>query len=75
MLNIINLHKSFGENRVLNGINLLLEKGEIYTLIGGNGTGKTTLFNLITGFIKQDKGKIIYKGKTLITQISTNKKK
>ncbi len=65
MLKIINLHKSFGENHVLNGINLSLQKGKIYTMIGGNGTGKTTLFNLITGFIRPDKGKIVYKEKTL----------
>ena len=88
MLKIINLHKSFGENHVLNGINLSLEQGKIYTLIGGNGTGKTTLFNMITGFIKPDKektrisrintnernGKIIYKGKTRISQIDTNER-
>ncbi len=68
MLEINNLHKSFGENHVLNGINLSLEQGKIYTLIGGNGTGKTTLFNLITGFIKPDKGKIIFKEKELNKQ-------
>ena len=50
ILEINNLSKSFGENLVLQNINLQLQKGEICTLIGGNGTGKTTLFNLITGF-------------------------
>ena len=65
MLEITDIHKSFGENHVLNGLNLSLDKGKIYTLIGGNGTGKTTLFNLITGFIRPDKGKIIYKRKLL----------
>ena len=59
MLEIRNLHKSFGEQAVLNSINLSLEKGKTYTLIGGNGSGKTTLFNLITGFLKPDKGNIL----------------
>lgn len=68
MLETINLHKSFGENHVLNGINLSLHKNKIYTIIGGNGTGKTTLFNLITGFIKPDKGSIIFKGKEISTK-------
>lgn len=65
ILNLDNIFKAFGENRVLNGVNLSFEKGKIYTLIGGNGTGKTTIFNLITGFIKADKGKIIFDGKTI----------
>ncbi|GHT50985.1 hypothetical protein AGMMS49982_07340 [Bacteroidia bacterium] len=43
MLELKNIHKSFGDVRVLNGENLCLEKGRIYTLKGGNGSGKTTL--------------------------------
>lgn len=65
ILNLENIVKSFGENRVLNGVNLSFEKGKIYTLIGGNGTGKTTLFNLITGFIKADKGNINFNGRAI----------
>ena len=60
-----NIIKTFGENHVLNGINLSFEKGKIYSIIGGNGTGKTTLFNLITGFLKAEKGDIIYKSKKI----------
>lgn len=62
MLKVHNIHKSFGEKYVLKGINFELEKGKVYTLTGGNGTGKTTLFNIITGFIKPDKGYVEYKG-------------
>jgi len=43
MLELKNIHKSFGDVRVLNGTNLRLEKGFVYTLKGGNGSGKTTL--------------------------------
>lgn len=65
MLEIKNIHKSFGEQKVLQGLNMSIEEGKIYTMVGGNGTGKTTLFNLITGFLQADKGKIWYNNKRL----------
>jgi len=40
MLELRDIHKSFGDVRVLNGVNLRLEKGFVYTLKGGNGSGK-----------------------------------
>ena len=51
ILKIENVVKAFGENHVLNKINLSFNKGKIYTIIGGNNTGKTTLYNLITEFL------------------------
>ncbi|MDR1594753.1 MAG: ATP-binding cassette domain-containing protein, partial [Prevotellaceae bacterium] len=51
MLELRNIHKSFGDVRVLNGVNLRLEKGFVYALKGGNGSGKTTLLNVISGFL------------------------
>ncbi len=65
MLELQNISKSFGQNHVLSGINMTFEQGQIYTLVGGNGTGKTTLFNLITGFLRPDQGKIIYKSREI----------
>jgi len=65
MLKIQNIHKSFGEQKVLNGVSFELEKGKVYTLVGGNGSGKTTLFNIITGFLKADSGTIEYKSQVL----------
>jgi branched-chain amino acid transport system ATP-binding protein len=65
MLKIKDIYKSFGEQRVLNGVSFDLEKGKVYTLVGGNGSGKTTLFNIITGFLKPDSGIIEFKGKVL----------
>jgi ABC-type branched-subunit amino acid transport system ATPase component len=58
MLEVRNIHKSFGEQKVLQGIDLSIPTGQTHTLVGGNGTGKTTLFNLITGFLKPDSGSI-----------------
>lgn len=68
MLEIKNIYKSFGEQKVLQGLNMFIERGKIYTIIGGNGTGKTTLFNLITGFLKLDNGEIWYNNKRLDKQ-------
>lgn len=65
MLEIRDIHKSFGEQKVLQGLNMSIEQGKIYTMIGGNGTGKTTLFNLITGFLQPDKGEIWLNNKRL----------
>ncbi len=49
----------------VNGANLVVEKGEIVAVIGPNGAGKTTLFNLITGALKRDRGKILFKGEDI----------
>jgi len=65
MLEIINIHKSFGEQVVLDGINMSFEQGKIHTIIGGNGAGKTVLFNTITGFLRADKGEIILNNKRI----------
>jgi branched-chain amino acid transport system ATP-binding protein len=65
MLEIKNIYKSFGEQKVLKGLDMSIEQGKIYTMVGGNGTGKTTLFNLITGFLQPDKGKIWLNNKRL----------
>jgi len=65
VLEIKDIYKSFGEQKVLRGLDMSVDKGKIYTIIGGNGAGKTTLFNLITGFLRPDKGEITYKGKCL----------
>ena len=47
---------------LLNGVNLNVEAGKITALVGGNGTGKTTLFNIICGFEKRYTGDIIFEG-------------
>jgi len=49
MIEIKNLSKSFGKNEVLKNINLSLEEGKVYGIVGENGSGKTTLFRCITG--------------------------
>lgn len=48
------------EYSILNNFNIEVKKGKITALIGGNGTGKTTLFNIIGGYLPPEKGKILY---------------
>ncbi len=54
--------KSFDGFVAVNGVSLSVKKGEICSIIGPNGAGKTTLFNLITGHLPVDEGKLIFKG-------------
>jgi branched-chain amino acid transport system ATP-binding protein len=57
--------KSFDDFIAVNGANLNVSKGEIVAVIGPNGAGKTTLFNLITGALKRDRGRIVFKGEDI----------
>lgn len=60
MLYVQELRKSFGDFKAVNGANLMVEKGQLVAVIGPNGAGKTTLFNLITGQVQPDDGKIVF---------------
>jgi len=57
-----NVYKSYGENEVLHGLNLTIEPGKIYGLIGRNGVGKTTLLGILTGQNTMDSGIVTYNG-------------
>jgi branched-chain amino acid transport system ATP-binding protein len=65
MLQVEGLMKSFDDFMAVNGANLAVGKGEIVAVIGPNGAGKTTLFNLITGALKRDRGRIVFKGEEI----------
>ena len=60
MLNIINLHKSFNEKTVLDGVNLQVEEGSIFGLVGINGSGKSTLLRCISGVYETDFGMVLF---------------
>jgi branched-chain amino acid transport system ATP-binding protein len=59
------LIKSFDDFMAVNGAHLTVDKGQIVAVIGPNGAGKTTLFNLITGVLKRDRGRIVFKGEDI----------
>ncbi|MCP4021783.1 MAG: ABC transporter ATP-binding protein [Desulfobacteraceae bacterium] len=58
ILNVKNLTMNFGGLKALDGIDIVIEKGQIAALIGPNGAGKTTFFNCITGIYEPSEGKV-----------------
>lgn len=72
ILRIRDLHKSFGDNEVLKGVSLSLQKGENKVVIGPSGTGKSTMLNNINMLIPADKGEIYLDGEK-ITRTKINK--
>ena len=62
MIEIENVHKSFGALQVLKGIDLTVQKGEVVSVIGGSGSGKSTLLTCINGLEPIDKGRIVVDG-------------
>ena len=62
MIQILNLIKAYNKEIVLNISELTIKKGEIFGLVGNNGAGKTTMFNLVLDLIVASKGQVISKG-------------
>jgi branched-chain amino acid transport system ATP-binding protein len=72
LLELKGLVKSFGGLRAVNRVSFSIEKGEIFGLIGPNGSGKTTIFNCINHFYPITDGEILFKG-MVINRLSTHK--
>ena len=66
MLNIQNLHAGYGQMKVLQGIDLNIQQGEIVALLGSNGAGKSTLNNNISGIYEPTAGAILFEGENII---------
>ena len=62
MIDIRGLHKAFGNNKVLQGVDMKIAKGESMVIIGGSGTGKSVLLKCVLGLEKPDTGRIIVYG-------------
>jgi ABC-type branched-subunit amino acid transport system ATPase component len=62
LLEVANLSRSFGSVRAVQDASLNVERNSITALIGPNGSGKTTMFNLITGYLPADSGRIHFDG-------------
>lgn len=66
VIEIRDLHKSFGSNEVLKGINFEIEAGNTYVILGGSGSGKTVLMKHMIGLLKPDKGDVIVEGENIV---------
>ena len=66
ILEVKNIHKSFGNNEVLKGIDFTLEKGDVLAIIGSSGSGKTTLLRCLNFLETPDVGSIAVNGETLL---------
>lgn len=68
LLKIENVTKKYGDMVVIDGINIHLEEGEIVSLLGVSGAGKTTLFNVISGLSKPDGGRVLLKDQDITSK-------
>lgn len=65
LLEVKNLTKAFGGLKAVNNVTFHVEEGEIFGLIGPNGSGKTTIFNCISNYFRITAGDIVFKGRTI----------
>ncbi|TES89457.1 MAG: ABC transporter ATP-binding protein [Anaerolineales bacterium] len=68
------LHKDFGDIHAVQGIDFSIQKGEIFSLLGPNGSGKTTIISMLSGLLRPDKGEAFVMGNS-ITEALTEAKK
>lgn len=68
MIELIDLHKSFGPKKILRGVDLSIPKGSSMVIIGGSGTGKSVTLKCILGLIPPDQGQILVEGKPAARQ-------
>ena len=68
LLELRGVQKSFGENKVLNGVDLSVHSGEAIAVIGPSGTGKSTILRLICGLIAPDAGELYINGNRVSTE-------
>jgi phospholipid/cholesterol/gamma-HCH transport system ATP-binding protein len=66
MIDVVDLHKSFGEVKVLTGINLRVPAGSTCVILGGSGSGKTVLMKHMIGLLKPDSGRMVIDGEDIV---------
>lgn len=74
MIEVNNIHKSFGENDILKGISTTFEKGKTSLIIGQSGSGKTVFLKCLLGLFTPEQGSIAYDGK-IYSELSTDEKR
>ena len=73
LINLVNITKSYGDNIVLDELNLYIRENEFLTLLGPSGCGKTTTLRIIGGFENPDQGQVIFEGRD-ITKMAPNER-
>ena len=73
LIDLVDISKSYGDNLILDELNLYLRENEFLTLLGPSGCGKTTTLRIIGGFEQPDNGKVVFDGKD-ITKLPPNKR-
>jgi len=73
LLEVSGLESSYGELKVLWGIDLEVDEGEIVSMVGANGAGKTTTLRTIMGLMREDRGEIIFNGER-INELTTHQR-
>ena len=67
MLTVENLHVFYGAIHALQGVSFHVEKGEIVTLIGANGAGKSTILRTLSGILRPREGSVLFNGDEITT--------
>lgn len=65
MIELVDVYKSFGSKKVLDGVNLKVRRGESLTVMGGSGTGKSVMLKCILGLLRPDSGRIYIDGEEM----------
>ena len=68
------LHKDFGDIHAVQGIDFSIQKGEIFSLLGPNGSGKTTIISMLSGLLRPDKGEAFVMGNSITEDLTEAKK-
>ncbi|MDC0706846.1 ATP-binding cassette domain-containing protein, partial [Stigmatella sp. ncwal1] len=66
MIQVVDLHKTFGEYKVLTGINVTVPEGSTCVILGGSGSGKTVLMKHMIGLLKPDHGQVVIDGEDIV---------
>ncbi|RMG59491.1 MAG: ATP-binding cassette domain-containing protein, partial [Deltaproteobacteria bacterium] len=65
LLSLQDIHLSFGGVKAINGVSIDIEEGKIHAIIGPNGAGKTSIFNVISGVYRPQKGRVLFEGRNI----------
>ncbi|MGH8431612.1 MAG: ABC transporter ATP-binding protein [Solimonas sp.] len=65
LLDVVDLHAAYGSTPILRGVNMTIRKGEIVSLIGRNGVGKTTTMRCLIGLLRASSGRILFQGQAV----------